>query len=186
FPGALCWASTPSPPFPTVVCVSEWAHAFGSSCSALGATGALASGGAWASAKAGRRATEAVSPKIRISRNIRRILFRYVGRITACRERGFHSRRGVAQALKADQRKMAERRHRPMLDEPHAAVARGPLSKPAEAKFGPPTESSRDRSEAQLKYATRAVLRADMVDEHDLATRPGDANEFAQRGLGFG
>src|SRR5262249_42565584 len=76
FPCAPCWASTPSPPFPTVVCVSEWAHAFGSSCSALGATGAWVCGGYWATPKAGRRTTEAIRPKTRIAGTIELPLFR--------------------------------------------------------------------------------------------------------------
>jgi hypothetical protein len=40
------------PLFPTVVCVSECAQAFGSRCSVSGATGTLV-GGAWATARAG-------------------------------------------------------------------------------------------------------------------------------------
>src|SRR5262249_14320869 len=70
FPFPSRCASVPSPPFPTVACVSEGAHAFGSSCSDLGATGTVVCGGACASASAGKRATETVSPKKRISRNI--------------------------------------------------------------------------------------------------------------------
>src|SRR5215813_7439931 len=61
----------------------------------------------------------------------------------------------------------------------------GPVGEPAKAKFRPPTKSSCNRSKADLEYATRAVLGADMVDENDFTARPGDANEFAESGLGL-
>src|SRR5262245_16882236 len=78
---------------------------------------------------------------------------------------------------------MAKWRHWPVFDEPYAAVTHGPGGKPAEAKFGPPAESSRDWGEAKLKHATRTVLGANMIDEHDLAAGPGHTNEFVERGL---
>src|SRR5262249_36375435 len=43
FPCASCWSD--SAPLPIVLGVSDCAHAFGSSCSAFGATGGLAVGG---------------------------------------------------------------------------------------------------------------------------------------------
>src|SRR5215469_4443616 len=46
FPVPSCCASPRSAPFPTVVWVSEWAHALGATCSVLGATGTWFCGGA--------------------------------------------------------------------------------------------------------------------------------------------
>ena len=80
---------------------------------------------------------------------------------------------------------MAKRRHRPVLQESRAAVTSGPIGQPAETEFGPPTKSPCDRSEAKFKHAARAVLGADMVDEHNLTTRPDHANEFVECGFGL-
>src|SRR5262249_56164061 len=43
-------------------------------------------------------------------------------------------------APEANQRKMSERRHRPAFDEPHAAVAPGPLPPPLPPEFRPPPQ----------------------------------------------
>src|SRR5262249_22861728 len=91
----------------------------------------------------------------------------------------------VSQALETNQRKMAERRHRPMLDQPPPAMTPSPLGKAAKTKFRPPAESSRDRRKTDLEDPTRARLRADVVDEHNLAARPGHAREFIERGFRF-
>ena len=80
---------------------------------------------------------------------------------------------------------MAKRRHRPVLQESHAAVTSGPIGQPAETEFGPPTKSPCDRSEAKFKHAARAVLGADMVDEHNLTTRPDHANKFVECSFGL-
>ena len=80
---------------------------------------------------------------------------------------------------------MAKRRHRPVLDKSYGTMARSPIGKPAEAEFGPPAELARNRSKAKLKYATRARLRAYVVDEHDLAARADHSCKFIEGGFGF-
>ena len=73
-----------------------------------------------------------------------------------------------------------------MFDEPNAAMTRGPIGQSTEAEFGPPTQSPRNGSETKLKHATRSLLCADMVDEHDLAARPDHPHEFIESGLRLG
>src|SRR5512137_902634 len=65
-------------------------------------------------------------------------------------------------------------------------MACSPVSEPAEAEFGPPAKPPSDRSEAKLKHATWACLRADMIDEHDLAAGPDYPCEFVKGGFRFG
>src|SRR6516164_2112719 len=109
------------------------------------------------------------------------IPFAVCPKTTAWRVREFHS--AIGQALKANQRKMTKRRHGTMLNQTHAAVVCGPIGKTAKSKLRPPPQSSRNRSEAKFKYAARTVLSTDVIDEHDLATGSGHANEFVERGL---
>ena len=86
-----CWST--SLPLPIVVGVSE-AQPFGSSCSVMGATGALVAGGACPIAGAGASSAAIVKPRMRnpptIARSRRRVYS--AGKITAWREAEFHMR----------------------------------------------------------------------------------------------
>src|SRR5262249_7685325 len=66
FPCASCWSD--SAPLPIVLGVSDCAHAFGSSCSAFGATGGLVVGGACATAAVGNRTAAVTISQMRIPR----------------------------------------------------------------------------------------------------------------------
>src|SRR6185436_6254527 len=66
--------------------------------------------------------------------------------------------------FEADQREMAERRHRPALDQPHLAVARRPIGQKAEAEFRSPAEPPRARREALFEHRPRPALGTDMID----------------------
>src|SRR5262249_15353083 len=81
-------------------------------------------------------------------------------------------------APEANQRKMSERRHRPAFDEPHAAMALGPLRQPLPAEFRPPAEPSCHRRKALLEHAARPGLGAEMVDQDNLATGLSDAGNL--------
>ena len=80
---------------------------------------------------------------------------------------------------------MSERWHWPVLNQPHATVALSPIRQPTETKFGPPAEPARDRRKADFKSTTRPRLSADVIDQHDLPTRPNDARELVERCFGL-
>src|SRR5262245_45390951 len=156
-----CWGSV-SLPFPVVLGVSEGAQAFGSSCSAMGATGAFVGGGAWATDTAGSSAIS--KQRTRAPRAIARSLSSdSFHKITASQEVEFRSGRAVGQTLKADQRKMAKRRHRPVFDQAYAAMTSGPIGQPAKTEFRPPAEPAGDRRKTEFESATRPRFRTDMV-----------------------
>src|SRR5215468_7266059 len=68
-----------------------------------------------------------------------------------------------------DQREMSERWHRPPLDQRNTGRALGPLGEPPPRKFRTPAEPPRDRREPLLERAAQSLLRADMIDQDDLA-----------------
>jgi len=80
---------------------------------------------------------------------------------------------------------MPKRRHRAPLDDAHGAVAHGPVGQPLEGKFRPPAKPSRNRRKGLLEHAAQTALGADVVDQHDLAARPGDARELVERRAPF-
>ena len=81
---------------------------------------------------------------------------------------------------------MAKRRHRSVFDNPHTPMAACPAGEARKAEFRPPAELARKRGKANLEHATRAGLRPDVIDEHDLAARPYYARELIERSLGIG
>src|SRR5262245_13590203 len=80
---------------------------------------------------------------------------------------------------------MAEWLHRPVLDQPYSAMTSSPLGQPAKTEFRTPAEFSGYRRETDFECATRSALRADVIDEHDLAAGPDHAHEFIERGFGL-
>src|SRR5215467_13449296 len=80
---------------------------------------------------------------------------------------------------------MPEWRHWPILDQLHATVTLSPIGQPTEAEFGTPAEPARDRGKADFECTTWPRLRADMIDQYDLAARPYDTREFVESGFGL-
>src|SRR5664279_4211592 len=118
-------------------------------------------------------AASAASVRTRISRS----KFRFIDAIPPAQMRvsGDNGQGGCrvpsGQSLEANEREMPHWRHRPALDQAHAAVARGPIGKPLETESRPPAKQLRQRREAYLEDATRACLGADVIDQDDLAAR---------------
>src|SRR6516225_598640 len=94
-------------------------------------------------------------------------------------------RRSLRQPTEPNEREMTERRHRPALDEFHAAVALGPAREPLPAEFRPPAEPAGKRREAALERRARTPLGAEIIDQDDLAARFEHAGEFVERRLGI-
>src|SRR4029453_7617150 len=107
-------------PFPIVLGVSERAH-FGSSCSVMGATGGFVVGGAWAHAPAGN-STAIVNPKMPTRRTIACSLprMRHPDNGLARVRVPLGGLRSIGHTPEADERKMAERWHRPVLDQAYS------------------------------------------------------------------
>src|SRR3954464_1877752 len=78
---------------------------------------------------------------------------------------------------------MPERGHRAALDQPHATVLRAPLLEPLPGELRPPAKPPRDRREAALEQPAKAGLRAQVIDQDDLAARPHHARELVERPL---
>src|SRR5262245_7685759 len=93
--------------------------------------------------------------------------------------------RSIDHTLKADERKMAEWRHRPVLDQPYSTMTLSPVGQPAKTKFRTPAKFPGYRRETDFKGATRPTLSADVIDEHDLAAGPDHAHEFIERSFRF-
>src|SRR5260221_5832188 len=79
----------------------------------------------------------------------------------------------------ADQREMPHRRHRPALDHLETGAAR-PIRQPCPGKLRTPAEPSRQRREALLENAAKAVLRAEMIDQDDFAAGVEHAGEIVE------
>src|SRR6185312_12329201 len=91
-------------------------------------------------------------------------------------------RTGLCRSLaEADQREVAERRHRTSLDQAHV-IGRGlgPAGKPPPGKLRPPAEPIGDRLEQMLQHPPRPSVRAHAVEDDDLAARLEHARELVE------
>ena len=164
------------PLFPTVVCVSECAQAFGSRCSVSGATGTLV-GGAWATARAGDSNTAIVQLRMRTPQTSH-VPFQRVSnaaRITAWWEPEFQT--GLHRPEK--QRRMIGGRH--YCNHPARAVQQRPRpnndSRPiANAAAG--DSGQRDRTCCKQRAARRACR-----SDHRIWSRRRGAFQFVCRAL---
>src|SRR5262247_1857498 len=82
---------------------------------------------------------------------------------------GFLAHRARLGLGKADEREMAERRHRSPLDQVHALGPLGPAHESSPGKLQPPTQLVRHRREAMFDNAAQPLISADAADQHDLA-----------------
>src|SRR5262249_9543038 len=80
---------------------------------------------------------------------------------------------------------MPQWRHWPVLDQPHSAMTLSPVGQPPKPEFRTPAEFPGYRRETNFKRSPRLALRADMIEENDLAAGPDHAHEFIERGFGF-
>src|SRR5262245_41676476 len=113
--------------------------------------------------------------------------------LRAC-ARSHSSRRAYASACKtsgvelaeADEREVAERRHRAALDEIGGRRSAGPALEARPWEFRPPTEPLRDGLEHVLERLARPPRSAHAIDDHQLPTRPQHAQELIERDFGMG
>src|SRR6202048_4385941 len=89
-------------------------------------------------------------------------------------------------ARKPDQGEMAEGVQGAAPEEPHPGRPRALWREPLPAEFRAPAEPAGDRCKPLLEGAPQALLRAEVVDQDDLAPRPGHARNLVERALGVG
>jgi len=78
---------------------------------------------------------------------------------------------------------VAQRLHRPALDEVNARCAVVPGGEPAPRELRTPAEPARQRRKRQFEHFAWPALRADVIDQDDLATWLHDARELVERRL---
>ena len=78
---------------------------------------------------------------------------------------------------------MAERRHRPALDQAHIGSPFDPQSESVPGKLGPPSEPTNDRLQQPFYQMPKTAIRTDAAEEDHFATRPEHSGTLVERGL---
>ena len=78
---------------------------------------------------------------------------------------------------------MAERRHRPTLDQAHIGSPLGPQSESVPRKLGAPSEPANNRLQQPFDQVAKTAIRADAAEEDHLAARSEHSRTLVERRL---